>query len=303
MTLLVAGSVAFDTVETPYGKKEEILGGSATYFALSAKFFTNPRIVAVVGTDFDEKYLNLFKKNGIDIQGLEIKEGKTFRWSGVYSDDLNKRTTLKTELNVFEKFLPELNDELSKSSTIFLANIQPDLQLKVLEQMKNPQIIALDTMNHWITGQKDFLIKAIEQSNIFFVNDEEAFLLSGERNAVKACKKIMNWGPEIIIYKKGEHGSIIFYRDRVFSIPGFPVEDAKDPTGAGDSFAGGFLGYIDKKGEYNWKTIKKATIWGTIIASFTVEDFGPEKLLNINKDALKDRLNQFCEMTNFQHYK
>ncbi|MEW6455394.1 MAG: PfkB family carbohydrate kinase [Acidobacteriota bacterium] len=299
MTLLVAGSVAFDTVETPYGKREDILGGSATYFALSARFFTKPRIVAVVGTDFDEKYLNLFKKNGIDIQGLEIKEGKTFRWSGVYSDDLNRRTTLRTDLNVFEKFSPELKDELAKSTTIFLANIQPDLQLKILEQMKNPKIIALDTMNHWITGQKDFLIEAIEQSNIFFVNDEEAFLLSGERNAAKACKKIMNWGPEIIIYKKGEHGSIIFYKDKVFAIPGFPVEDAKDPTGAGDSFAGGLLGFIDMQGELNWEIIKKGAVWGTIIASFTVEDFGPEKLLNIDKNNLKDRLNQFRKMTYF----
>lgn len=300
MSLLVVGSIVLDTIKTPFGKREEILGGSASYFSLSSSFFHPPKIVGVVGSDFPQSFINIFKEKGIDTEGIKIEGGKTFRWHGSYGRNPNIRKTLKTELNVFANFSPELPESYRDSKFVFLANIQPDLQRDVMKQIKSPEIIAMDTMNHWIKDSPEKVISLLRDVNLIFLNDEEAYLLTGKRNILEASEKILGMGPQFVILKKGEHGVTVFSKNgEIFSLPAYPLKIVKDPTGAGDAFAGAFMGYIAKEEKKDWETIKKATVWGTILASFTVEEFGVEKLLEIKEDELKVRFNTFKEIVSF----
>ncbi|MFA5271009.1 MAG: PfkB family carbohydrate kinase [Candidatus Omnitrophota bacterium] len=298
MSVLVVGSVAFDTLTTPFGKRKEILGGSATYFSLSARFFSPVKLVAVVGNDFPKKYIKLFEDKGIDLRGLEIARGKTFHWEGEYDWDFNAKT-ISTSLNVFADFNPKIPVEYKNSDYVFLANIDPDLQNKVLSQVKNPKLVACDTMNHWIASKQKSLIKFLKKIDIFFLNDAEARQLSGEKNLVKAAKAIMKFGPKRIIIKKGEHGSLLFSKDSVFSIPAFLLEDVFDPTGAGDTFAGAVMGYLAKCDKLNEKNLRNALIYGNIMATFTVEEFGPWRLARVTRPAVERRLREFKRLTCF----
>lgn len=301
MSLLVVGSIVLDTIKTPFGKGEEILGGSASYFSLSASFFHPPKIVGVVGSDFPQSFINIFRERGIDTEGIKIEEGKTFRWHGSYGKNPNIRKTLKTELNVFANFSPELPESYRDSKFIFLANIQPDLQREVMKQIRSPEIIAMDTMNHWIKGSPEKVISLLRDVNIIFLNDEEAYLLTKKRNIIDSSEKILEMGPQFLILKKGEHGVTLFSKKgEIFSLPAYPLKIVKDPTGAGDSFAGAFMGYIAREGKIDWETIKKGTVWGTILASFTVEEFGVEKLLEIKEKDLEERFKRFKGIASFQ---
>lgn len=300
MSLLVVGSIVLDTIKTPFGKREEILGGSASYFSLSASFFFPPKIVGVVGSDFPNNYIKIFEERKIDTEGLKVIEGKTFRWHGSYGKNPNIRKTLKTELNVFANFSPKLPESYTCSKFVFLANIQPDLQREVMKQIKSPELVAMDTMNHWIKGCPEKVISVLKDVDLIFLNDEEAFLLTKKRNFLDSCEKILEMGPKFVIFKKGEHGvSIISKNGDFFCLPAYPIKMVKDPTGAGDSFAGAFMGYIAKEGKTDWETIKKATVWGTILASFTVEEFGLEKLLEIERRDLEERFERFKKIVSF----
>lgn len=294
MSLLVVGSIALDTIKTPFGKAEDLLGGSASYFSLSASFFFPPRMVGVAGTDFPKSYMNIFTERGVDTEGLKIVEGKTFRWHGSYGKNPNIRRTLKTELNVFADFAPELPLSYRDSSFVFLANIQPDLQREVMKQVKSPKIIAMDTMNHWIKSCPEEVLSLIKEVNLIFLNDEEAFLLTGKRNFIESCEKILEIGPQYVILKKGEHGVLVASKEgELFILPAYPLRIVKDPTGAGDSFAGAFMGYLAKEGSIDWEGIKRSAVWGTIVASFTVEEFGVKKLLSIGIEELEERFERF----------
>ncbi|MGQ9617374.1 MAG: PfkB family carbohydrate kinase [Candidatus Aminicenantia bacterium] len=299
MSLLVVGSLVLDTIKTPFGIKEEILGGSASYFSISSSFFSPVRVVGVVGSDFPISFLEIFNEKGIDIEGLEIKDGKTFRWHGSYGKNPNRRKSLKTELNVFASFSPKLPHSYRDSSYVFLANIQPDLQKRVIEQVSSPIIVAMDTMNHWIKGAPEKVKSLLKEVDAFFLNDEEAYLLTKRRNTFEACERILDMGPKYVILKKGEHGVIVFSKEEIFCLPAYPVKFVKDPTGAGDSFAGAFMGFISREGKTDWETIKKATVWGTIIASFTVEEFGLENLLNLKIEKLEERFEKFKKIVSF----
>lgn len=299
MSLLVVGSVAFDTLTTPFGRREKILGGSATYFSLSARFFSPVRLVAVVGQDFPKKYINLFEEKLIDLAGLEVSDGKTFHWEGEYDWDFNTAKTVSTSLNVFAHFNPKLPDLYKNSDYVFLANIDPDLQNKVLSQVKSPKLIACDTMNHWIASKQKSLIKFLKKIDIFFLNDAEARQFSGEKNLVKAAKAIMKLGPKRVIIKKGEHGSLLFSKDSVFCLPAFLLEEVFDPTGAGDTFAGAVMGYLAKCGHITDKNLRNALIYGTIMATFTVEKFGPWRLVSLTRREVEKRLREFKRLTCF----
>ncbi len=299
MSLLVVGSIVLDTIKTTFGKREEILGGSASFFSISASFFIPPRIVGIVGSDFPEHYLDIYRERNVDTEGLKIEEGKTFRWHGCYGKNPNRRKTLRTELNVFANFCPDLPSKYRDSSFVFLANIQPDLQKNVMRQVASPKMIAMDTMNHWIKDNPDKVMSVLSGVNAIFLNDEEAFLLTGKRNSLQACEKILEKGPEYVIFKKGEHGVSVVSKDNIFCLPAYPVKMVKDPTGAGDSFAGAFMGYLANEGRVDWETIKKGAVWGTILASFTVEEFGLEKLLEIKEKDLEERFKRFKDMVSF----
>jgi sugar/nucleoside kinase (ribokinase family) len=296
--ILAVGSVALDTVKTPFGEVKEVLGGSVTYFAFAASFFTNVNLVGVVGEDFPEEYLELLRSRKINLKGLEIREGKTFRWSGDYGYDLNQRETLSVELNVFEDFHPKLSPELSRSPYVFLANIDPELHLEVIKQIERPKLIVCDTMNIWIENKRSVLEKTLGFVDILVLNDSEARELAGEANLIKAGKSILKRGPKGVIIKKGEHGAVYFSKSSFFAIPAFPLESVYDPTGAGDSFAGGFLGYLAKEGGEE-KNIKTAIVYGTIMASFTVEDFSLERLKTVTDEEIEKRFQQFKKMTHF----
>lgn len=299
MTLLVVGSIVLDTIKTPFGKKEEILGGSASYFSISASFFTSPRVVGIVGSDFPHSYIKLFKQRRIDLEGLKIEKGRTFRWSGVYGKDPNKRKTLKTELNVFANFLPELPPSYRDSSFVFLANIQPDLQREVMKQIRSPRMVAMDTMNHWIKNSPEKVKSLVSDVDAIFLNDEEAYLLTKKRNLLSSCEEILKLGPKYIIFKRGEHGVAVLSKDDIFCLPAYPVKIVTDPTGAGDSFAGAFMGFLAKEGKIDWDIIKKGAVWGTILASFTVEKFGVERLLTLKNSDLEERFGRFKRIVSF----
>ncbi len=300
MPLLVVGSVGLDSVETPHGKVEEVLGGSAVYFSWAAHFFTPVRLVGVVGSDFPGHLRELFSKKAvIDTAGLKELQGKTFRWRGRYQGTMHSATTLSVELNVFNQFEPKVPDGFKDSRFVFLANGIPTLQMQVLEQMQGPEFVAADTMNHWINEAKQELLRVLKKVDALVLNDEEARQLTGETNLVKAGRRLQAIGPKYTIIKKGEHGSMLITPRGFFLIPGFPTEHVKDPTGAGDSFAGGLMGYVAKAGAITEDTLKKAVIYGTVIASFNVEDFSIHRLQQITVEDIEDRRREFEGMVRF----
>ncbi|HUU37528.1 MAG TPA: PfkB family carbohydrate kinase, partial [Candidatus Desulfaltia sp.] len=258
MSLVIVGSVAFDTIQTPWGRRDKIVGGSGTYFSLAASFFTSPKIVAVVGEDFPSEVVDLFRVRGIDTAGLEVRPGRTFHWEGHYGYDPNQRKTIKTELNVFEDFRPVLPASYREADIVFLANIDPDLQDNILAQVHEPELVAMDTMNLWIASKPESTWRVLKRVDILFANDEEVRMLTQETNLIKAGKKILAAGPRLVVTKKGEHGALVFGRRFVFGVLGHPCEDVVDPTGAGDSFAGGFLGYLDKVRKFTRPEIRRA---------------------------------------------
>lgn len=277
---------------------KDVLGGSSTYFAYAASFFTGVNLVAVVGEDFPDEYLDLLRSRKIDLSGLEIKKGKTFRWSGIYGYDLNERETREVHLNVFENFHPKLSPALRKSPYVFLANIDPELHLEVIRQAEKPSLIVCDTMDIWIRTKRRTLEETLSQVDIIVLNESEARELSGEANLIKAGKSILKFGPQSVVIKKGEHGVLYISKKNFFAIPAYPLETVFDPTGAGDSFAGGFLGYLAKEG-VNEKNIKYAIAYGAIIASFTVEDFSLERLKRVTNKEIEARFREFKKMTHF----
>jgi len=299
MSILVVGSVALDSIETPFGKREEILGGSATFFSVAASFFDKVDIIATVGEDFPDKYIKLLVGRGIGTRGLVVKEGKTFRWEGKYKYDLNVAHTLATHLNVFKDFSPKIPEDLRGSEFVFLANIDPDLQNRVLSQVSKPKLIACDSMNHWITNKRRSLEKFLHKVDIFLLNDSEARQLSGESNLIKAAKSIVSKGPKAVVIKKGEHGVLYYSRGAHFLAPAYPLDNVYDPTGAGDTFAGGMIGYLSKAGKLDNASIRKSIIYGSILASFAVEDFSINKLLKISMGDISKRYNKLREMTEF----
>lgn len=301
MSLLVVGSVALDSVVTPFDKIDEALGGSSTYISLSASYFFNPvRLVGVVGSDFPKEYITLLKNHDVDLAGLQVVEGgKTFRWGGKYHYDLNIRDTLFTDLNAFEKFNPIIPEKFRDSKYICLGNIDPILQMRVLDQMKNPRYVVCDTMNYWIESKKSELMKLLKRINVLIINDSEARMLTQEPNLVKSAKIISEFGPETLIIKKGEHGAILFTNDTIFSAPAFPMEIIYDPTGAGDTFAGGFIGYLCKTDNLSAENLRRAVIYGSAMASFCVEKFSTKGLEELSYSQISDRYKEFMKLSWF----
>ncbi len=300
MSLVIVGSVAFDTIETPSDRRERIVGGSGTYCSLAASFFTQPKLVAAVGEDFPEEMMEFFNQRRIDTRGVEVKQGKSFFWEARYGDDPNQRTTLKTEPNVFEEFRPQLPSNFRKSEIVFLANIDPDLQDDILSQVEKPQLVAMDTINFWINQKPASLLRVLEKVDLYFVNDEEIRLLTEEKNLIKAGKKILERGPSLVVIKKGEHGALVMGKDLVFGVLAHPCEEVIDPTGAGDSFAGGFLGYLDRIGRINDENeIRKAAVYGSVMASFVIEDFGIDRLKTLTEEEIESRFERFRKLVTF----
>ena len=303
MGVLVVGSVGYDTVWTPLGSGKDLLGGSATFFSISASYFTSVSLVAVVGDDFREDDLNLLKTHRINTSGLEVASGDTFRWSGRYSaDDVNSRDTLDTQLNVFAQFQPTLSLEQRRQDYLFLANIDPGLQLQVLNQMeRRPKLVAVDTMNFWIEGKRDLLGKVIESADVVFMDEGEVRSFSQEPNLVKAARIIVDMGPKTIVAKRGEHGVLLLDKDSVFAAPAYPLEQVVDPTGAGDSFAGGFMGYLAETGGTASKALRHAAILGSVMGSFAVESLSVERLRALTYEDVISRFNAFWGLTSFDH--
>jgi sugar/nucleoside kinase (ribokinase family) len=302
MSLVNVGTVAFDAIETPFGKTDKIIGGACTYISLAASYFTkNAKIVSVVGDDFPTDVIDMFTDRGISTDGLQIKEGeKTFFWSGKYHNDMNSRDTIDTQLNVLETFDPIIPDSYQDCEYLMLGNLAPQAQLQVINRLENrPKLIVLDTMNFWMEIAMDDLKKVIKEVDVLTINDEEARLLSGEYSLRKAARLILEMGPKYLIIKKGEHGALLFDKERVFFAPALPLEEVFDPTGAGDTFAGGFIGYLAASGNISWENMKNGIIMGSALASFTVEKFGIERLRDLTMDEITDRISQFAELTNF----
>jgi sugar/nucleoside kinase (ribokinase family) len=300
MSILVVGSVAYDTVETPFGRAERVLGGSASFFSVAASFFTPVNLVGVVGDDFGEEQLAAFRGRPIDVEGLERMAGKTFHWQGKYSYDLNSRDTICTDLNVFEFFQPKIPERYRGSEVVFLGNIDPVLQRGVLEQVERPRIVACDTMNFWIHGKAEELRKTLAKTQVLLVNDAEARDLSGEWNLVKAARAIRAMGPRTVVIKKGEHGVLMFDREEAFAAPAFPLETVFDPTGAGDTFAGGFLGHLAGSPAYDGPALRRAIVMGSTLASFCVEAFSLDRLLTLTRPEIDERYRRFRELTVFE---
>lgn len=300
--LVIVGTVAFDAIETPYGKTGKILGGAGTYIGLAAKQFdVKSTIVSVVGGDFPQKYMDIFKQNEINIEGLEIiKEGKTFFWSGKYHNNMNSRDTLDTQLNVLENFQPQVPDSFRDAEVVMLGNLHPLVQMSVIEQMENPKLVVLDTMNFWMDNTLEDLKKVIKKVDVITINDEEARQLSGEHSLVKASAKIQEMGPKTVVIKKGEHGALLFQGENMFFAPALPLEEVFDPTGAGDTFAGGFTGYLAETKDYSFDNMKNAIIYASDLASFCVEKFGVERLVNLTGEEVNKRLERFKELTQYQ---
>ncbi len=301
MSLLVVGSLALDTIETPFGKAERTLGGSATFVSVAASYFIQPvRLVGVVGGDFPKDDIEFLKDRGVDLEGLQIiEDGKTFHWHGKYHYDLNSRDTITTELNVFADFDPIIPEAFQRSTYLCLGNINPELQKKVLLQMAGPKLIVADTMNFWIEGKHDALLDVIKHINVLIINDSEARELSGEANLIKAARRIEEMGPKTLIIKKGEHGALLFHENEMFSAPAYPLESIFDPTGAGDSFAGGFIGYLAKTDDISYENMKRAVVYGSTIASFAVEKFSLEGIKDLSYFEIKDRFNEFKRFSSF----
>lgn len=300
MSIVVVGSVAYDTVRTPFGEAEEVLGGSATYFATAASFFTEVGLVAVVGEDFGAADRAFLRERGVDLTGLATQPGATFRWRGEYGFDLNNAQTLATHLNVFAAFTPQLPAAYRRCDILFLANIDPDLQQQVLDQVGGCRLVAADTMNFWIEGKSESLRKTIEGVQVLLINDGETRMLAGEPNLVKAAKKILAWGPRSLIIKRGEHGVLAFADGGCFAAPALPLEEVFDPTGAGDSFAGGFLGYLDNTKNFGSADIRRAVVMGSVMASFAVEAFSLNRLKELSYPEIEARYRQFRALTHFE---
>ncbi|MBU0979171.1 MAG: sugar kinase [Nanoarchaeota archaeon] len=295
---IIVGTLALDTVETPFGRKEGVLGGSACYAALAASFFSHPGIVAVAGNDFPEEHLKLLSDKNINLDGLE-RTGKTFRWEGSYEYDMNEAHTKKTELNALSDFKARLPDSYRLATHIFLANIDPELQMKVVEQLENPEVIMLDTMNFWIENKKDKLLEVMKKANIIVMNDGEARMLHDTASLMKSAHETLKLGPEAVIIKKGEHGSLLFTKGKHFNAPGYPLEALKDPTGCGDSFGGGLIGHLAKKGVMDDRALRKGIVLGSAIASYNAEDFSVGRLTSITLADIEKRFGEMREMREF----
>jgi len=303
MSLIIIGNVAFDAIETPFGKTDKIVGGAATFASLAASYLYNQtKIVAVVGDDFKKEDIETLNKHGVDTEGLQVKAGeKSFFWSGKYHNDMNSRDTLITELNVLENFDPIIPESYQDCEYLMLGNLTPQIQRTVIERLKNrPKLIVLDTMNFWMDIMMDDLLETIKLVDVLTINDSEARQLSSEYSLVKAAKKILTMGPKYLIIKKGEHGALLFHEDKIFSAPALPLADVFDPTGAGDTFAGGFIGYLAKVGTINFNNMKNALIYGSALASFCVEKFGTERLLELSQEEIAGRLQQFVSLSSFE---
>jgi len=299
--LLIVGTVAFDAIETPFGKTDKILGGAATYIGLSAsQFNVKSAIVSVVGEDFPQEHMDLLTSKEIDIQGIEVvKGGKTFFWRGKYHNDLNTRDTLDTQLNVLADFNPIVPEDFKDSEIVMLGNLHPLVQLSVLEQVNNPKLVVLDTMNFWMDNALEDLKKVISKVDVITINDEEARQLTEEHSLVRAARKIEKMGPKYVVIKKGEHGALLFHKDQIFFAPALPLEEVFDPTGAGDTFAGGFTGYLAQSEDISFENMKNAVIYGSSLASFCVEKFGTERMENLKHSELESRLQEFQSLTQF----
>ncbi len=307
MSILVVGSVAFDTIATPSGRRDDILGGTATYFGLAASYFTDVRVVAVVGEDFTAEHEEVLKKHGVDTGGIDHAKGKSFRWGGQYHDNLNEAKTDFTELNVFEKFQPRIPHDFLDTPFLFLANIHPTLQAAVRLEMHGVRLTGGDTMNYWIQRTPKELAETLKLMNLLLINDTEARMLAGEKNLLRAARKILTMGPQALVVKHGEYGATIFFREGAFGIgahpfraPALPIEEVKDPTGAGDSFAGGFMGYIASQGEINREVLKRALFYGAVLGSFAVEQFGTERLQTLTREEIDARFQLFRELTHLE---
>lgn len=294
--ILAVGSLAFDTVTTPVGKAEKVLGGSLNYFSISASFYTGLQLVGVVGEDFPKPHLDFLAKRGIDIHGVQVMPGKTFHWTGEYGKDLNEAITLSTQLNVFEHFNPKIPEAYRDAEYVFLGNIAPELQMCVLEQVRKPNLIALDSMNFWITGRRAELLKVLPRIDLLTINEGEAKMLAEENNVVTAAEKILTMGPKAVVVKRGEYGAFLFHGGEIFSAPAVPVRNVVDPTGAGDTFAGGMIGYLASQGQgLDAKAMRKAVLMGSVMASFTVEDFSFQRLSKLGRDEVEKRYGYLLE--------
>ncbi len=301
MSLLAVGSVAFDSVETPFGKRERMLGGSATHFSISASFFTNVRIVGVVGNDFGAEEMKVFAERNIDTSDVErVAGGHTFFWRGRYDYDLNTAHTLDTQLNVFADFQPKLSERSKDSRLVFLGNIQPALQSEVRAQVAGAELVALDTMNYWINTAREALVEAIRGVHVLIINDAEARQLSDEPNLIKAARKLLSWGPRALIIKRGEYGAAMFSTESYFAIPAYPLDSVFDPTGAGDTFAGGLMGYLASQDKLDDAAMRRAMIFGSVMASFNVEEFGTDRVRRLTYDEINERFRSFKRMTHFE---
>ena len=300
MSIVVVGTVAFDTVETPFGRGENVLGGSATYFSASASFFTDVSLVAVVGDDFPEEHVTFLQSRSIDTTGLQRVPGKTFHWSGRDGFDLNEAQTVDTQLNVLMDFQPNLPESYRDAEYLFLANIDPDLQMNVLEQVRRPKLVACDTMNFWISSKPESLQKVLQKVDIVVINEGEARQFTGEANLVKAARQIIALGSKRVVIKRGEYGVLMFTANTVFSAPAYPLEEVFDPTGAGDTFAGGFMGYLANSGDLSEEGLRQAIIYGSVMASFNVEDFSLNRMKRLEYSEIQARFRSFKELTHFE---
>ncbi|RMD81623.1 MAG: sugar kinase [Candidatus Dadabacteria bacterium] len=298
-SVCVVGSVALDSIETPFGRVEEVLGGSCSYFSVAASFFAPVNMVAVVGTDFPEEERRFLAERGINLEGLTVAEGRTFRWRGRYHEDMNVRDTLDLQLNVFGDFRPQLPEAYRTSEFVFLANIQPGLQAAVLSQFESVRLVGADTMDHWIREEREALLDLLRRVDLLSINDSEALLLSGERNVVAAARRILEMGPSTLLIKRGEYGALQFAADDVFAVPAFPLETVVDPTGAGDCFAGALFGSLAAAGTVNRASLRRAIVHGSVLASFAVEGFGLERLRALTREEVEQRYRQFMALTDF----
>jgi len=299
INLVIAGSIGIDTVETPLDRKENILGGSASYACAAASFYTKTGMIGIAGTDFPEDYKDIWRNMNIDLDGLQIESGKTFRWSGKYASNMDNRETLSTELNVFEKFSPLMPKNYQDAPYLFLGNFHPKLQLDVLNLSKNPKFVLIDTMDLWINTEQDQLIKVIKKCNMLTLNESEAKLFTNEGNLINAAKKLIELGPDFILIKKGAHGSILYSKDSIFLLHAFPISNCCDPTGAGDSFAGGLMGMLSKLNKISLETIREAMIYGTVIASFGIEEFSLDRFTSLQNNEIEQRIHDFKNMCSF----
>jgi sugar/nucleoside kinase (ribokinase family) len=300
VSLLVVGTVALDSVKTPFGNVENVLGGSATYFSTSASYFTDVRLVAVIGDDFPKEHIQFLKSKSIDTRGLEVQKGETFRWRGEYGYDLNEARTLATDLNVLATFKPTITDDYKNTDIVFLANVDPDIQLDVLRQVKKPKLVACDTMNYWISSKPDSLKQTLKEVDLLTINEAEIRQLAGEASLVKAAKCVQAMGPKTVVVKQGSYGALMFNGHSVFSAPAFPLESVFDPTGAGDTFAGGFMGYLASTMNFTEESMRKAVIFGSVMASLNVEAFSLDRLRSLDYREIEDRYREFKALTHFE---